>query len=148
MITARSNKGFTLIELMIVIAVIAILATMALFGLNGVQKGARDTQRLALVNNLRTTIERYNSDKNGYPTGNFSSVIMSLTAGYMTDAAFDPGCGGGPNPLSGATYTAGNWTPCGAGKGVTYSVAAGASGYSLFLWKESNGQMMSIISPQ
>lgn len=152
MITARSKKGFTLIELMIVIAVIAILATLALYGLTGVQKGARDTQRLSLLNNLRTAMERYNSDQNGYPTGNFSQVIASLTAGnYITDAAKDPGCGGGSNAFSNATYTpAGgtSWVPCGVGNGVTYEMAAGASGYTFTLWKESNGQQVSISNPQ
>ncbi|OGY60548.1 MAG: hypothetical protein A3I33_02065 [Candidatus Colwellbacteria bacterium RIFCSPLOWO2_02_FULL_45_11] len=46
------NHGFTLIEMLIVIAVIAILAGVVLTGVSGFQASARDTRR---IGDLRTT---------------------------------------------------------------------------------------------
>ena len=51
--TKNKNKGFTLIELMIVITVIAILAAIVLFGLGAAQKNARDVQRVQIMKSMQ-----------------------------------------------------------------------------------------------
>lgn len=152
MISVRSiinKKGFTLVELMIVIAVIAILATLALFGLSGAQKGARDTQRVSILNNMRTAMERYNADKNQYPQGVFSQVYYSLTNNtYLPTTVNDPGCGTGAVNVGSSYTTGGVAVPCGAGS-PQYSINAGATAYTLYLLnKESNGGSYVVLSPQ
>ncbi|MBP6886172.1 MAG: type II secretion system protein [Candidatus Pacebacteria bacterium] len=68
MINSRNNNfGFTLVELLVVIAIIGILATLVLLQLSGARARARDTQKVAIVNQARTAVEQYSNDKGHAP---------------------------------------------------------------------------------
>lgn len=137
-----SRHGFSLIELMVVVAVIAILATIALFGLRAAQGSARNNQRLQIMNAVRRGLEGYNLDRGGYVTGsNFSVMFTALTGQrYFTSLPVDPGCGDGQRTFPSLTVDAsGNWLPCGAGEEVTYNYSGTAGSYTLILNKESGG---------
>jgi prepilin-type N-terminal cleavage/methylation domain-containing protein len=58
------QKGFTIVELLIVIVVIGILATVAYVNYQGVQAQARDTERIAEVQAIGDAIKLYRL-KNG-----------------------------------------------------------------------------------
>ena len=60
-------SGFTIIELLIVIAIIAILAGVVLVNFQGAQAKARDSQRLSDVRGLQAKLEEYYQANNGYP---------------------------------------------------------------------------------
>ncbi|MEI7741585.1 MAG: prepilin-type N-terminal cleavage/methylation domain-containing protein [bacterium] len=62
----RKNAGFTLLELLIVIAIIAILSVVLILILNPAEslKKSRDTQRLSDLSTLKTAIGIYLSDVN------------------------------------------------------------------------------------
>ena len=51
---ARANRGFTVIELVVVVTVIGLLAVMAVGAYNRVVNDAKTTKSLALVNTLST----------------------------------------------------------------------------------------------
>ena len=51
---ARANRGFTVIELIVVVTVIGLLAVMAVGAYNKVVNDAKTTKSLALVNTLST----------------------------------------------------------------------------------------------
>ena len=73
------KKGFTLIELMIVMAVIGILATIALVGLGQAQKSARDVKRQATMGGIRTALECYYGVMGTYPGSvNWGNLTNSL----------------------------------------------------------------------
>lgn len=61
------RRGFTLIELMIVIVILGILMGTILPRLTGAQSRARDTARIADLNNISQAMEVYFSDEGEYP---------------------------------------------------------------------------------
>ncbi len=54
-----NKKGFTLIELMVVIAIIAILATVVLVSLGSARDAAEDANRSSAINQVRSLAEVY-----------------------------------------------------------------------------------------
>jgi prepilin-type N-terminal cleavage/methylation domain-containing protein len=68
-IKKQLQRGFTVVELLIVIVVIGILAALVLNSFAGVQAKARDTQRKTDINAIATQLEAcYNDKCNGtYP---------------------------------------------------------------------------------
>ncbi|MBU2101682.1 type II secretion system GspH family protein [Patescibacteria group bacterium] len=65
----RDNRGFTLIEMLIVIAIISVLSGIVLVGVSGFQAGARDTQRAASLRFAQNLVELYYSQCGRYPGG-------------------------------------------------------------------------------
>jgi len=65
----RSSSGFTLIELIIVIAIIGILATISLASLNSAREKASVTAAKAELRSIRTAMELLWSDTGVYPNG-------------------------------------------------------------------------------
>jgi prepilin-type N-terminal cleavage/methylation domain-containing protein len=81
----RSRRGFTLVELIIVIGIITALTAIAVVAYTNVQKQSRDSQRSTDVTAIMDALERY-YDKNGeYPTNdemnttNSPTVMTSMT---------------------------------------------------------------------
>jgi prepilin-type N-terminal cleavage/methylation domain-containing protein len=68
MLKKTVQRGFTIVELLIVIVVIGILAALVLNTFSGVQRRARDTERQTDVNSVATQLEVYFNDKGQYPT--------------------------------------------------------------------------------
>lgn len=94
MLKIKSQKGFTIVELLIVIVVIGILAALVLNTFQGVQKRARDTQRQNAINSMSTQLEAYYTDHGSYPTeADVASVtwVKGNLKGFDTKALFAPG---------------------------------------------------------
>lgn len=87
-LTKRGQKGFTLIELLVVIAIIAILAALILAALGSAQKGARDSQRLNDLNQIKTAASSYQAD-----TGNWPASIAAIGTNYLNPAPTAPQSG-------------------------------------------------------
>jgi prepilin-type N-terminal cleavage/methylation domain-containing protein len=62
------SKGFTIVELLIVIVVIAILATLVIVTFTGIQQKARDSQRQTDINAVDSHLEAYYAQNGYYPT--------------------------------------------------------------------------------
>ncbi|MBW3568717.1 prepilin-type N-terminal cleavage/methylation domain-containing protein [Candidatus Parcubacteria bacterium] len=62
------SKGFTIVELLIVIVVIGILAAIVITTFVGVQKRARDSERKSDLQAMASQIEVYFADNGKYPT--------------------------------------------------------------------------------
>lgn len=63
----NANRGFTIVELLIVIVVIAILAAISIVAYNGIQSRARDAQRSNDVTVLLKALENYRTINGVYP---------------------------------------------------------------------------------
>jgi type II secretion system protein G len=64
----KNNRGFTIVELLIVIVVIGILAALVIVTYNGIQQKARDTERKTDINAVASHMEAYNAQNGRYPT--------------------------------------------------------------------------------
>jgi len=66
----KTNHGFTIVELLIVVVVIAILAAITIVAYNGIQNRAYDAAVQADLKTLKTKIESWRIDNNDvYPSG-------------------------------------------------------------------------------
>lgn len=61
------KNGFTLIEILIVVAIIGILSTMGLMAFQTSLRRSRDARRIAEIKSLQGAAEQYYADNNGYP---------------------------------------------------------------------------------
>jgi general secretion pathway protein G len=89
----RNNRGFTIVELLIVIVVIGILAALVIVTYNGIQQKARDTERKTDINALHGQLEAYQAQNGKYPTlanVNDSTFRSTDMKGLDPDALKDP----------------------------------------------------------
>lgn len=73
------QRGFTIVELLIVIVVIGILAAITIVAYNGVQARARDNTRMSDLSTIRKALEMYKSENGQYPEENAASWEYSTT---------------------------------------------------------------------
>lgn len=62
------QRGFTTIELVLVLVIIGILATLVITTRSGVQQNERNTERQRDIKELRNGLESYFTQANQYPT--------------------------------------------------------------------------------
>lgn len=72
-----SQRGFTIVELLIVIVVIGILAAITVVAFNGVQNRARDTRVQSDIRSVASMIEQYAAVQGSYPTTGGLSIVFS-----------------------------------------------------------------------
>lgn len=64
----QNKKGFTLVEMLIVIAIIAILSSLVLVGIGRFRPGAYDAQRISDLQKVQSYLEIYYTKYRVYPT--------------------------------------------------------------------------------
>ena len=94
---SRRKAGFTLVELLIVVAIIGVLFTLAIVSFTGAQKQARDSQRKSDLNQYRAALENYANSTGGvYPqsTDQVDADAIpcesDLKPDYMSACLLDP----------------------------------------------------------
>lgn len=81
----KAQKGFTIIELLIVIAIIAILALLVLNNFQGAQAKARDQQRTTDINNIHGKLEEFYNENNYYPNTFTAATFPGIDDGSLKD---------------------------------------------------------------
>jgi type II secretion system protein G len=111
------TKGFTLIELMVVIAIIGLLASIITVSLFSAQAKGRDAKRVADVRTIQLALEEYYNDNGNYPA-TLSAIAPTYIAALPTD----------PSNSSQYLYSAYNSVPSAncvsSNKPVKYHLAA------------------------
>src|SRR6202142_565452 len=74
-IRMRTQKGFSLIELLIVVAIILIIAAIAIPNLLRARMAANESSAVASIRTINTAMITYNSS---YPTVGFAGTLASL----------------------------------------------------------------------
>jgi general secretion pathway protein G len=82
----RAQQGFTLLELIIVIAVIGILAAIAMPALKNVPTRANEAVLKTNLHTMRDVIDQHYGDKGKYPT----SLEQLVEMGYLRKVPNDP----------------------------------------------------------
>lgn len=101
----RISKGFTIVELLIVIVIIAVLASIATVAYNGIQQRARDNRRAQDWATIRNGLQMYMIDHNdslpttesygGYGGGGWNSSVNAnwlsfLSPNHLSKIPIDP----------------------------------------------------------
>lgn len=82
----RSELGWTLIELTIVISLIAVLSTIALAGYRSAITGTKEAVLKEDLFRMRDAIDQYYADRGQYPVG----LGALVTDGYLRSIPDDP----------------------------------------------------------
>lgn len=117
----QSSRGFTIVELLVVIVVVAILATITVVSYSGVQQRARDSQREQDIKTIVQALELYRIKNGRYPAGkctgtcvinggwsntndgSWANLEAALVPTYLASMPVDPKVSTG-NPLSASQY--------------------------------------------
>lgn len=128
---AKQTRGFTIVELMIVIIVVGILASITIVAYNGSQQRARFASYKSDIVRLNEAITVYYGENGRYPYGNGSSTgsCVSGTSNFMPSSGLSPAY---INPMpnvpsynGGANYYAYCWSTNGTDYKVLRLVPSG-----------------------
>lgn len=89
----RAQKGFTIVELLIVVVVIAILAFLVIVAYNGIQQRSRNTQTISAARDYAKALLLYRHDNQAYPNlgitclGQYNGTEKCHPSADMTNSA-------------------------------------------------------------
>ncbi len=99
--SSKSQKGFTLVEIVVVISIIVVLLSVILASISQARMNSRDKQRIADLSSIHFALIVYREKNNKFPTGS-DNVIGT---GTSFDVAIAPYLANIPkDPLSSGSY--------------------------------------------
>lgn len=122
--TFRHKRGFTILELLIVLVVVGVLGAIAIYGLGVSRATTRDAKRVSDISVMRSGLTQYWLQKASYPaTEPIDIGVPGSNAVGLTSIGFTGSEGGGVVILQ--------RIPVGPRSGEYYRYKGTANGYSL-----------------
>lgn len=90
----KIQRGFTLVELLIVILVIGLVGSLAAVAVNSARSKQRDASRLSNVRQLQSALEDYFNETNAYPSGTALPLGDSTQSSCLGTGGFAANCSG------------------------------------------------------
>ncbi len=129
------RKGFTLIEILVVMTIISLLASVAAVSYTSVTRSSRDARRQSDLEQVRSALEQYRSNNGMYPAVamncSSSGAISDGSGTYLSTVPRDPRCPSNSYYIStsGSDYTIGAYleattSTCASG---SYSCGSGVT---------------------
>lgn len=84
------GKGFTIIEVVLVLAIAGLIFLMVFIALPALQRSQRDTQRKDDLSRLQTAVTRYSSNNRGKLPSSFDSAFINSYLKTAGDTFTDP----------------------------------------------------------
>lgn len=75
---AQLRKGFTLVEILIVVSIIGLLSSIVLVGLGSFRARGRDARRVADLREIGNALELYYGKVGSYPAGGWDGLKQAL----------------------------------------------------------------------
>ncbi len=86
--TKTSGQGFTIVELLVVMAVILILAGLLVSGGTAARQRARVFSTQSMIASLETALAMYHTDFGAYPPSGNSALVSNLATNVASDPAW------------------------------------------------------------
>jgi general secretion pathway protein G len=84
------SRGFTLIELIVVVSIIALLASIGAVMYGGILKNNRDQKRMNDLKSIKQALELYRTDIHYYPSSTDFNPRSSVILKYSRTTYLDP----------------------------------------------------------
>lgn len=152
MFSLKKQKGFTIVELLIVIVVIGILATLVIVTFSGIQQKGRDSQRKTDINALQSHVEAYYAQTGTYPTAamiNDTAWRAANMKGLDPESLKDPKAAGADLNAGASSATQYGYSAlaaaaaCPAATGTGAAMISTCDSYTLTATLESGGTVYS-----
>jgi prepilin-type N-terminal cleavage/methylation domain-containing protein len=132
----RSQGGFTIVELLIVIVIIAVLAAIVVVAYNGLTNRAKASKASGLASSVMKKLEAYNAEVGTFPSSltPITSSANTSASYYMSSADLQTTASATTAPTAANGETTVQVAACTSGTPVTYN------GYRISYWDYNNNR--------
>lgn len=88
----KKQNGFTLLEILVVVAIIALIGVFAAVAVNAARSKQRDATRIANVRQMQSALEDYFNETNSYPIGEFIPLGDAAQSACLSLGGFRADC--------------------------------------------------------
>jgi type IV pilus assembly protein PilA len=93
---AHANRGFTLIEMMVVVVIVGVLATLAVVGYRKIVQSSHVSEATGMIQNIRVAQEAYKSETQLYANISTDNGLCPQPPAYGVQTGWNGACGPGP----------------------------------------------------
>ena len=140
----KKDRGFTIVELLVVIVVIGILAAITIVSYTGITARANTAKAQSNAQSVQNVTEVYYTEQNHYPrlTTDFANTVAAKLPSAISLTNVTPGTGVNATPSATNGTTTMLYEYCGA---VAAPTAGNETGGRIQFWDFSTGALSSTV---